>query len=296
MRHKSSSWLRCSYEPDTSTVAFGEYNMRRGILVLLLAVMTTSVWAQPAAKSPSAKQPVAKQPAVKQPAAKQAAPGRSACVLSVIGHAFQVQKIGVMVFGNSRDDIAIDSWGIDDLVARKVSAILGKQFKVRQLAVSRDVRVSYATPGLLFRSQDKMLDILRGATAGLVPCDIYVAVTQGGSGFGSTNQRLVGLGIMQHGGDLGIIKHHFLHALYEIRIYDGNTMAVLSDKTPGTDAFPLSALVGPGIRGMSREVDEAWWPAAPQAAASSAQLKSATWTLIEQGLETTLPGMLQPGS
>jgi hypothetical protein len=53
----------------------------------------------------------------------------------------------------------------------------------------------------------------------------------------------------------------------------------------------VSGLTPPGIYGMYTNVDVSWFPAAPQAAAQSAQLKSAARELVGQGLAKTLPEM-----
>lgn len=57
--------------------------------------------------------------AVAQPAAPKKPDGRKTIgVISAIGEKFTVQKDGVMVFGNDLKETPVQSWGIDDLVAR----------------------------------------------------------------------------------------------------------------------------------------------------------------------------------
>src|SRR4051812_44889619 len=100
--------------------------------------------AQTASPPPKpAKQAVkpAKKPAQSaQPAEQTAPPGaQSLCVASLIGHKFDVQTIGIMVIGNALETAATDPWGIDDLTARKITQVMGKQYAVRRLTVPKTV-------------------------------------------------------------------------------------------------------------------------------------------------------------
>jgi hypothetical protein len=244
--------------------------MQRSILAgLLVFVLSGTIAASAAPKSRAPKPRVA---------------GPSVCVVTTIGHTFRVQKIGLMVFGNALDRVAIDSWGIDSLVVRKVGAVLGKP--VRRLTIPQAAIAAYEKPGGgLFRNPKKeLLDTIRATAAKSGHCRFYVVVTTGTSGYAGTNQTVTGLGILQHSAVFGVT---YLYAIYWVEVYDGTTFERLQGKLASTEPILLAS-----IPGMSRRVDESWWPATPKAAVGSAQLRNATRALVEQGLAAALPGML----
>src|SRR5436853_5599209 len=73
--------------------------------------------------------------------------GKSVCVIPTVGHKFEVKKIGLMVFGNALDELAVDSWGIDELIVRKAGALLGKKYSVRRVNFSKATLAALEKPG-----------------------------------------------------------------------------------------------------------------------------------------------------
>jgi hypothetical protein len=129
------------------------------------------------------------------------APGtarKSVAVVSGIGETFTVQTVGVMVFGNARDAVAIDAWGIDNLVVRTVGNKLSGRFDVKRLTYPKGVFASVGRRQSILDAEykdyrEELRDVVRGLAASQ-KADLYVVVTQGASQYGNSNQYLGGLG------------------------------------------------------------------------------------------------------
>src|SRR5437016_5359464 len=55
--------------------------------------------------------------------------GRTIGIVSAIGDKFYLRKVGFTVFGNESEEMAIDSWGIDDLMTAKLKTALAGRFR-----------------------------------------------------------------------------------------------------------------------------------------------------------------------
>jgi hypothetical protein len=221
------------------------------------------------------------QTAPKQSAAQPAPSGKSVCVASVIGQKFDVQKIGIMVFGNSLDKVAIDSWGVDDLAVRKIQDVVGRNYAVRRLPVSASALTLLEPKPFSGWVKDPMHDFLT-AVAGTGPrCAMYMTVTRAASQYAGTNQHVAGLGIFNHESPIFDRTHVF--ASFVVRAFDGETLKPLRSEKPTTDPIAVTALTG-GVSAMNRRVDKTWMPAPPQSAAQNAQLRSTTRALVEEGM------------
>jgi len=132
----------------------------------------------------------------------------------------------------------------------------------------------------LFRDYDADLGaIVRTLSAG-TRCARYVVVTRTASMVSGTNQVVQGLGIVDHGGLQLNIK---LYALSVLRLYDGETFAVLRQRAASLGQLTLLA----DIRGPHRGVDKSFWPDSPDVA-QNARLRDAIRELVGQSLEMTL--------
>jgi hypothetical protein len=208
---------------------------------------------------------------------------RSIGIISAVGGKFSVQKVGVTVFGNEYNIVPVATWGIDDLVASKLARLIGGKADVKRIAYPKDAFAAYEAPGGLFRDRDAELkDILYKLTA-TQKCDIYLVVIASSSSFGSTNQSVGGLGIVQ----AGLVTKAWLHALFQVRVYDGRTLELLGWKPATTGQATFMAM----IKGPHREVEMSWWPEKAKVEADG-RLKTAMRELIEQALTTTLPEVL----
>jgi hypothetical protein len=218
---------------------------------------------------------------------KTIADAKSVGVISAVGHKFAVQKIGITVFGNELNEVPIDAWGIDDAVASKVGALLSPRFTVKKINYAKGAFDAYEKP-TPFTDSDAVLQGIVRNTAGSQKFDLYIVVTRTGAPFGSSNQILSGLGIVEAGGLINADNVH-LYALTTVHVYDGRTFERLHWRRPD---FQIGAsLVGKVINGPHRTLDRSWWPANSQLAQNE-KLKSATRALVEQSLATTIPEMM----
>jgi hypothetical protein len=251
------------------------------IALLLLLSAAAAALAQPAPVKPNQTRQAAK------PAAAGQSPQSGRCdvgVISHLGEKFNVRQIGFTVFGNESNEVSIESWRIDDLVVAKISGALGKRATVRRVAYRKEAFASLES-SKLFRDIDAEVgEGVRTLTAG-THCARYVVVTDGTSRYGTTNQVLGGLGIVAgkkpyFTGDL-----YNLHTLITLRVYDGETFALMKRKFATTGESTFMAMIG----GPHREVDQSFWPVPPDAAAQNAKLRDAVQGLIGQSLDATLP-------
>jgi hypothetical protein len=196
-------------------------------------------------------------------------------VISAIGDAFAVQKIGFTVFGNERKEFATESWKIDEFVVGKVRAALAGRFDVR--AVSYPKAAFLPSGGNIFTGpQINVADAVRRVSPqGL---DAYLIVTKWSSPFGTTNQSVSGLGIIDSS---GLVTNVEVFTLYAISVIDGHQFTSLGI------AFPPQAGHFVTIHGPSREVDKSWLPVSLDARANG-KLKGAVTELLAQSLPATL--------
>jgi hypothetical protein len=201
---------------------------------------------------------------------KAIAQAKTVGVISAVGHKFALQKVGITVFGNELNEVAIGSWGLDDVAASKVSALLSKRYTVKRISVPQ-------------ASADNIEAVLRQAGA-TQKCDLYIVVTPGGAALSGTNQFVGGLGLVEHGHPDTV----FLHALLTIRLYDGHTFELLQSRRALNE---YGDAVATNISGPHRKLDRTWWPATPQAVHNE-RLKGATRALLSEGLARTVPEMV----
>ena len=220
-------------------------------------------------------------------ASKTIADAKSVGVISAVGHKFAVQKIGITVFGNELNEVPIDVWGIDDAVANKVGALLGGRFAVKKINYPKGIFTPYETP-TAFTEPDAVLQGIVRNVAGSQKFDLYIVVTRAGVPFGSSNQAVSGLGIVEVGGLINVDNVH-LYAITTVHVYDGRTFERLHWRR--TDFQIGASLLGKVINGPHRTLDRSWWPHNAQVAQNE-KLKSATRALVEQSLATTIPDVI----
>jgi hypothetical protein len=220
-------------------------------------------------------------------ASKAIAGAKTVGVISGVGHKFAVQKIGITAFGNELNEAPIDVWGIDDAVAAKVSSVLSPRFAVKKVTYPKEAFAPYEKPAPFTNSDAVLQGIVRNV-AGSQKFDLYIVVTRSGAPFGSSNQILSGLGIVEVGGLINADNVH-LFAITAVHVYDGRTFERLHW---ARSEFQVDAsLVGKVINGPYRTLDRSWWPTNPQVAQNE-KLKGATRALVEQSLATTIPEVM----
>jgi hypothetical protein len=250
--------------------------MRRAALVLLSICFAAAALAQEPAT-----------PDAPAPPAKPADNGKCIGVLSAIGDSFSLQKIGITAFGNERDKVAIDSWQIDNLVVGKISAFMGKSWSVRPISYPKGTFATLEQDhGLLYDYEAELAGIVRRVTSS-TKCTHHVVVLKTSSRYGTSNQSIYGLGILEVGAPLHPWDHiDYLHALYVIRVYDGRTFAKLGERRGSFDEWHFSDIQGP-----YRQVDNASWPR--PGAAPGAAVREGLRSLVAKSLDVTMPQVLR---
>jgi hypothetical protein len=254
--------------------------MRRAIVALLLIVScATATVAQLAPAKRTATKPAAVKPAVSKQATQ---PDERKCigVVSRLGETFTVKKVGIVVFQNEENEVTVDSWRLDDLVAARIDGFLKGQFAVRRIAYPQGAFASIDTPQL-FRNYEAELAAIIRRLAGGTPCSRYIVVNRGFSKLGTSNQTVGGLGIVSTPGLAASVN---LYALFVMNLYDGETFRWLRAKVASTGQPILFAM----IKGAHREVDKSLWPDSPQIVQNTS-LRDATRELVAQSVDMTLP-------
>jgi hypothetical protein len=255
--------------------------VRCAALVFLLASGSASL-GQPSGKAKP------KSAAPQQPATPTLPSTKCIGVVSAIGDTFSLRKIGLTVFGNDLNKVPIEAWQIDDLVVSKISTFLSKSWTVRRISYPRGAFGSLDEEHPLFYNYDEDLAGIVRRVSSSTPCDHYVVVVKGGSAFGETNQGVHGLGILEHGAPLRIAD--LLYALYTIRIYDGQSFAVLGRQNAVTEEPSLLGNFGKPIRGPYLKVDTSWWP---DSGTPSPMVKDGIRSLVAKSLDVTMPLILR---
>jgi hypothetical protein len=254
--------------------------MRRATFVLLSMCLTGAALAQePAAPTAPAAAPPANSNGTDN--------GKCIGVVSAIGDSFSLQKIGITAFGNERNKVPIDSWQIDNLVVSKISAFLGKSWSVRPISYPKGTFATLEQDhGLFYNYDTELTGIVRRLTSS-TKCNHHVVVLKTSSRYGTTNQSIYGLGILEVGAPLHPWDHiDYLHALYVIRIYDGHTFSKLGERRASFDEWHFSDIQGP-----YRQVDNASWPR--PGAAPSAAVREGVRSLVAKSLDVTMPQVLR---
>ncbi len=208
---------------------------------------------------------------------------RTVGIVSGIGDKFYLRTVGLTVFGNESQEIATDSWGIDELITAKVRAALAPRFDVRPVTYRRAAFASFPDrTGILAQYFRPELVRTEVSPQGL---DAYVVILKSERQYSRTNQILQGLGMVKSGSLFTQYVH--LHAYYGISLVDGRAFNIKSGAIsiiPGQHQF-MDIMGSP-----YRKVDATWWPASLDAA-SNQRLKGAVVELIDQSLPDTLRRM-----
>ena len=222
-------------------------------------------------------------PAKPATAATATAGKKTVCLISEATQHFNLQKIGVMVFGNEFKSVPITSWKLDDKIYGKAKAILAKDFLVKNIPTADAAFKSLREPGGLFRDTAGEQKAIVQKIAGQSACDFVLVVMENASQFGSTNQYVGGLGVLETGSD---VFGHFrqIHALTFFYVYDGKSFELLRYNRGEAEESTLFK----AIHGPSQEIDEKLH-ASMQAVADDPKTRDIVWRLLEKSLELTLP-------
>lgn len=213
-------------------------------------------------------------------------------IISAIGDTLTLTSAGLTGFKNEEQSFSVEPWGIDDLVASRASALLTRHYQVQPVTYDRAVFAAafkrdnpMTVVNLVNRLHEKsaIKDLVRRQVTpqGL---DAYVVVTKTSSAYGTRGHKVAGIGIIKYAELLS--SYIQVYALYKISLIDGHDFKVIGERP----AAPLDNNENVRLEGPSRLVDEAFLPAANDAAGND-QLKAAVTDLIERSLPVTLQGL-----
>lgn len=213
-------------------------------------------------------------------------------LISVIGNRFGVQQVGFTMFGNEYTPIAIDGWGLDDLIMSRLRAAApGKS--IQRIAYSQSAWAHAGESGspMLRRNPERQEFVQQSAAS--TKCQLYVLVERFRNSFSNTNQSVEGFGIVKWGNP--IKRRTFLFALTYITIYDGQSFEVVKKGAASTnDEAMISRLLAINpISGPNKELNEAAFPSSPNEVAGSPSMRDGIRALLTTSLDKTLPQLLR---
>jgi hypothetical protein len=207
-------------------------------------------------------------------------------IISAVGDEITFARGGLTGLDNSSQRFPIGSWGLDDLIVQKVTAALNGRFQVQPVSYTRAdfaaIKDSPVAPVNLIRSDPiKKLVQSEVSPQGL---DAYIVITKAKSTFGGGGRKLEGIGFLNYGTVLA--SYSQIHALYEVRVFDGKTFDVIEKMS----APPLDDVGAVRIAGPSRMIDESLSPGAGDPAQNE-KLHAAIADLVARSLPSTLSDM-----
>jgi hypothetical protein len=207
-------------------------------------------------------------------------------IISAVGDEITFAKGGLTGLNNSSQSFPIGSWGLDDLIVQQATAALSGRFQVQPVSYQRAafaaVKDSPVAPvNLIRRDPFKKLVQSEVSPQGL---DAYIVITKAKSNFGSGARKLEGIGFITYGTVLA--SYNQIHALYEIRVFDGKTFDTIEKMA----APPLDNVGALRIAGPSRMIDESFSPEAGNPAQNE-KLHAAIADLVARSLPSTLTDM-----
>jgi hypothetical protein len=205
-------------------------------------------------------------------------------VVSAIGDEFTLTVSGLTGPDQNEQRFSIESWGIDDLIVSRTSALLGKGLQVKPLNYQRGAFAKLETTSPLAPMNVLRDDPLKKAVQTAVSpqgLDAYVVVTKAKAAHGSRGRSVSGIGLINH--NLVFGSSTLVHALYTITLIAGNDFHVIAKRS----APPPANTEVLRIAGPCRVVDDTFLPTVDNAAQNE-KLKGAVLELIEH----SLPGLL----
>jgi hypothetical protein len=207
-------------------------------------------------------------------------------VISAVGHEMSFASGGLTGLDNHSQRFPIASWGLDDLIVKQVTAALNGRFQVTPLTYKRAafamIEDSPVAPVNLIRGDPfKKLVQTEVLPQGL---DAYIVITKAKSNFGGGSRKVEGIGFLSYGTVME--SYSQIHALYEIRVFDGKSFDVIEKMA----APPLDDAAQVRIGGPSRTVDANLAPSTGDPVRNE-KLHAAITDLVTRSLSTTLSDM-----
>jgi hypothetical protein len=207
-------------------------------------------------------------------------------IVSVVGDQMSFATAGLTGLNNSTQSFPISSWSLDDLIVQQASTALNGRFQVQPVSYNRAAFVAIkdspvAAVNLVRSDPFKKLVQTEVSPQGL---DAYVVITKAKSNFGGSGRKVEGIGFIAYGTLLS--SYNQIHALYEIRVFDGKTFEVIEKRA----AAPLENSGTMNLTGPSQLVDEAFAPNTGDPFRNE-KLHGAITDLIVRSLPSTLSDM-----
>ena len=207
-------------------------------------------------------------------------------IISAVGDEMSFASAGLTGLNNRSQSFPIGSWGLDDLIVRQATTALNGRFQVQPISYNRAafaaVKDSPVAPVNLVRGDPfKKLVQTEVSPQGL---DAYIVITKAKSNFGRGARKVEGIGFVTYGTVLA--SYNQIHALYEIRVFDGKTFDVIEKRI----APPLDDAVEVKLPGPTRQVDDSYSPGTGEPVRNE-NLHRAITDLIVRSLSTTLSDM-----
>jgi hypothetical protein len=207
-------------------------------------------------------------------------------IISAVGDEITFAKGGLTGLNNRSQSFPIGSWGLDDLFVAQATTALNGRFQVQPVSYDRTafaaIKDSPVAPVNLVRGDPfKNLVQTEVSPQGL---DAYIVITKAKSNFGGGARKVEGIGFITYGTMME--SYHQVHALYEIRVFDGKTFDVIEKMA----APPLDDGGEVRIAGPSRMIDESFATSAGNPAANE-RLHAAIADLVARSLSATLSDM-----
>jgi hypothetical protein len=208
-------------------------------------------------------------------------------VISAVGDEMSFASGGLTGLDNRSQRFPIASWGLDDLIVRQATAALSGRFQVQPVTYKRAafamIEDSPVAPvNLVHGDRFKKLVQTEVSPQGL---DAYIVITKAKSNFGAGGGRKVeGIGLLTYGTVME--SYNQIHALYEIRVFDGKTFDVIEKMA----APPLDDAAQVRIAGPSQTIDASFAPSTGDPVRNE-KLHAAITDLVTRSLSTTLSDM-----
>jgi hypothetical protein len=207
-------------------------------------------------------------------------------IISAVGDEITFAKGGLTGLDNRSQRFPIGSWGLDDLIVQQVTAALNGRFQVQPVSYRR------AAFAAIKDSPVAPVNLIRGDPFGKLVqtevspqgLDAYIVITKAKSNFGGGARKVEGIGFITYGTMME--SYNQVHALYEIRVFDGKSFDVIEKMAaPPLDDFGAVRLAGP-----SRMIDESFAPGTGNPAENE-QLHTAIADLVARSLSSALSDM-----
>lgn len=252
--------------------------LRFAVVLLAFSFALSAQAQQPQPPAPAPAKPAAKKSSQPKGApAQPQASGPCVGVISSVGEAFAVKKIGFTVFGNEYKEISASEFKLDELIVERVQAVVGRSFVARRIAHAKGSFDTYHAGGFGLGNSDAAARVRQ--VAGAAKCERYVVANRGVAQY-IGNQSIAGVGIVNSGA--AFLSNTVVHVVVRLTLHDGHSFEVLKSGMAGTSS--LTILSG----APSRLLKDFKWPEAPEEVNTPA-VRATTRSLLAEVLDKSLP-------